>query len=49
MYAKFKDQYPNVKIWFSKFTELRPKNCLLAGINGTQSVVLARKLNTSKL
>jgi hypothetical protein len=38
IYAKFKDQYSEIKIGFSKFAELRPKNCILAGGSGTHSV-----------
>lgn len=37
-YRCFKDKYPLVKISFSKFAELRPKECILPGANGTHSV-----------
>ena len=38
MYAAFKEKYPNVKLEFSKFCELRPKWCVLAGSTGLHSV-----------
>lgn len=31
-------RFPDHKIGFSKFAELRPKHCVLAGANGTHSV-----------
>ena len=34
----FKDKHPSVKIGFSKFAELRPRYCVLAGASGTHSV-----------
>lgn len=34
----FKERNPNVKVGFSKFAELRPKQCILAGSAGTHSV-----------
>ena len=38
VYCKFKRQFPDYKIGFSKFAELRPKHCILAGASGTHSV-----------
>ena len=38
LYQHFKDKHPSVKIGFSKFAELRPRNCVLAGASGTHSV-----------
>ena len=38
MYSEFKSQFPNYKVGFSKFAELRPKQCVLAGASGTHSV-----------
>ena len=38
VYSEFKDKYPNEKVGFSKFAELRPRNCILAGASGTHSV-----------
>ena len=37
-YRIFKDKYPELKIGFSKFAELRPKYCVLAGSSGTHLV-----------
>ena len=37
-YSKFKTDYPDAKIGFSKFASLRPKECVLAGACGTHSV-----------
>lgn len=34
----FKKQHPEAKVQFSKFAELRPKHCILAGGSGTHSV-----------
>ena len=38
VYYAFKDKYPNEKVGFSKFAELRPRHCVLAGASGTHSV-----------
>ena len=38
LYQHFKDKHPSVKIGFSKFTELRPRYCVLTGASGTHSV-----------
>ena len=38
VYCAFKDAFPNKKIGFSKFAELRPPRCVLAGASGTHSV-----------
>lgn len=37
-YKLFKTEFPNSKVGFSKFAEIRPKNCILAGQSGTHSV-----------
>lgn len=37
-YQLFKDRFSNESIGFSKFAELRPKHCVLAGASGTHSV-----------
>lgn len=37
-YQLFKDKFPDEKIGFSKFAELRPRHCVLAGGSGTHSV-----------
>ena len=38
LYALFKEKYPTHYIGFSKFCQLRPKNCILAGGSGTHTV-----------
>ena len=38
LYQDFKQKNPNDHIGFSKFAELRPKHCILAGASGTHSV-----------
>ena len=38
LYQNFKVKFPSLKIGFSKFAELRPKHCVLAGASGTHSV-----------
>ena len=37
-YQLFKEKYPDQKIGFSKFADVRPKHCVLAGASGTHSV-----------
>jgi hypothetical protein len=37
-FQQFKDKYPATKIGFSKFAELCPKECILAGYSGTHAV-----------
>ena len=38
VYREFKEKFPARKVGFSKFAELRPKHCVLAGASGTHSV-----------
>lgn len=38
IYALFKEKFPDEKIGFSKFAELRPPECVLAGAAGTHTV-----------
>ena len=38
VYCEFKEKFPDQKIGFSKFAEIRPKHCILAGASGTHSV-----------
>ena len=38
LYANFKAQHPTVEICLSKFSQLRPRNCILAGASGTYTV-----------
>ena len=37
-YQNFRSTFPTVNVGFSKFAELRPKQCVLAGAAGTHSV-----------
>lgn len=39
-YSLFKQQYPNKKIGFSTFCEIRPRNVVIAGACDTYSVCL---------
>lgn len=48
-YKHFKDKYANIKIGFSKFSELRPKHCILAGQSGTHSVCVCTAHQNVKL
>ncbi len=36
-YNEFKQKFPDRKVGFSKFAELRPEHCILAGASGTHS------------
>ncbi|GBM24624.1 hypothetical protein AVEN_144375-1 [Araneus ventricosus] len=38
VYIRFKELCPETKVGVSKFAELRPKNCVLAGASGTHTV-----------
>ena len=38
LFQSFKLKYPDCKVGFSKFAELRPKECVLAGASGTHTV-----------
>ena len=40
VYHEFKERFPDLKVGFSKFAELRPtcNHCVLAGASGTHSV-----------
>ena len=38
VYHAFKDAYPDKKVGISKFADLRPQHCILAGASGTHSV-----------
>lgn len=48
-FQKFKEDHPTVKIGFSKFADLRPKECVLAGASGTHSVCVCTKHQNVKL
>lgn len=49
IYSLFKSKFPNIKIGFSKFVELRPKNCIIAGASGTHSVCVCTAHQNMKL
>jgi hypothetical protein len=48
-YSSFKEKFPGAKIGFSKFVELRPKQCVLAGSSGTHSVCVCTTHQNMKL
>ncbi len=48
-YRAFKDKYPELKVGFSKFAELRPKYCVVAGSSGTHSVCVCTHHQNVKL
>lgn len=48
-YCEFKTQHPNTKIGFTKFSILRPKECVLAGASGTHSVCVCTLHQNVKL
>ena len=49
VYSAFKDAYPDKKVGFSKFAELRPQHCVLAGASGTHSVCVCTIHQNMKL
>lgn len=49
LYVKFKETYPNIKIGRSKFCDLRPKWCIIAGASGTHSVCVCSYHQNVKL
>jgi hypothetical protein len=48
-FQQFKEQNPETKIGFSKFAELRPKECILAGDSGTHAVCVCTIHQNTKL
>ena len=42
-YELFKERNPTLVIGFSKFAELRPKQCVMVGQSGTHSVCVCVK------
>jgi hypothetical protein len=48
-HSLFKEKFPNYNIAFSKFAELRPKYCILAGAKGTHSVCVCTTHQNVKL
>ena len=49
VYHEFKEKFPDLKIGFSKFAELRPKHCILAGASGTHAVCVCTIHQNAKL
>lgn len=49
LYALFKQENPYLKIGFSNFCSLRPKQCVLAGSSGTHSVCVCLIHQNNKL
>jgi len=49
IYQAFKEKHPTHRIGFSKFCELRPKNCILAGKSGTHTVCVCTVHQNIKL
>ena len=49
IYQLFKDTFPTEKVGFSKFAELRPKHCVLAGASGTHAVCVCTMHQNVKL
>lgn len=48
-HQEFKSSSPDVKVGFSKFAELRPKNCIIAGASGTHAVCVCTAHQNVKL
>ena len=38
LYTQFQEKYPDFKLSMSKFSKLRPRQCILAGKGGTHNV-----------
>lgn len=38
LFLAFKENNPDLQVGFSKFAQLRPRQCILAGSSGTHSV-----------
>jgi hypothetical protein len=49
MFNKFKNDFPDVKIGFSQFCQLRPRHVILAGAAGTHSVCVRVQHQNIKL
>lgn len=49
LFVKFKETFPQIKIGRSKFCELRPKWCIIAGASGTHSVCVCSYHQNVKL
>lgn len=49
IYCLFKDKFPGYKIGFSKFADLRPKNCVLVDASGSHNVCVCTIHQNAKL
>jgi len=49
VYQQFKKNYPIEKIGFSKFAELCPRHCILAGASGTHPICVCTIYQNVKL
>ena len=49
LYIQFQEKYPEFKISMSKFSKLRPRQCILAGKGGTHNVCVCSIHQNSKL
>lgn len=49
LHYKFTQKYPNEKIGFTKFSQLRPRHCVLAGSSGTHTVCVCTHHENVKL
>ena len=49
LHALFRERNPDIKVGFSKFAELRPKECVLVGASGTHSVCVCTTHQNMKL
>lgn len=49
LHSSFKDSFPHMKIGFSKFAELRPRECILSGGSGTHTVCVCTLHQNVKL
>ena len=49
LYQLFKEEHPDAEVGFTKFSLLRPKNCVLAGSSGTHRVCVCSYHQNVKL
>jgi len=49
LFLKFKETFEDIKISFSKFAQIRPKQCILAGSHGTHCVCVCTMHQNCKL
>ena len=48
-YSEFKQRNPALKVGFSRFAQLRPRECILAGASGTHTVCVCQIHQNAKL